>query len=273
MLIDTHCHINMMVKESFDTLLSKTDLEKAQKIVQQATTTGEVSCIINVGTSLIESQNSITIARENKHVYAAVGIHPNDCTELWKNDVAVLTKYVESKEEHKIVAIGEIGLDQHYPNHDIKRQKNAFRAQIELALKHRLAIIVHTRNARDETLAVLDEYKAQISRGIIHCFSEDLAFALEAIAMGFSIGIGGPLTYPKNTALQHIAASIGLDNIVLETDAPFLAPQPLRGKQNRPEHVKIVAQQLALLRNQPYTTIAEKTTANAYRIFGINVPT
>lgn len=270
MLIDTHCHINMMVKEEFDTLLDQTQLIAAQKIIHDAAT-HNVTRIINVGTSVIESENCITIAQQNEHAYATVGIHPNDCTADWKIDIKTLTRYVQEKEKHKIVGIGEIGLDRHYKDHNLPRQKDAFRMQIELALAHDLAIVVHTRDAYDETLHVLDEYRTQIARGIIHCFSEDLAFAQEAINMNFAIGIGGTLTYPKNEDLRHLVTDLSLDNFVLETDAPFLPPQIMRGKQNNPKYIKTIAEYIANLRNESYEVVAQTTSATACKIFGITL--
>ncbi len=269
MLIDTHCHINMMVKESFDTLLDQTEMTRAQDIIREATN-HDIMHIINVGTSVIESQNCINIAQKSQHAYATIGIHPNDCTADWKADVKTLARYAQEKEEHKIVGIGEIGLDRHYKDHNLPRQRDAFRAQIELALQHDLAIIVHTRDARDETLNVLYEYRTSISRGIIHCFSEDLSFAQEAINMNFSIGIGGPITYPKNEDLRSIFTTLSLLNIVLETDAPFLPPQIIRGKQNHPKYIKTIAEYIANLRGESYETVAHVTTQNACKIFGIS---
>ncbi len=270
MLIDTHCHINMMVKEDFDTLLDHTQIIAAQDIIREAKN-HDVTHIINVGTSVIESENCIKIAQESEHVYATVGIHPNDCTADWQTDVKILTRYVQEKEKNKIVGIGEIGLDRHYKDHNLPRQKDAFRMQIELALEHNLAIVVHTRDAHDETLNVLYEYRTNISRGIIHCFSEDLAFAQDAINMNFSIGIGGTLTYPKNTDLRHLVTTLDLHTIVLETDAPFLPPQIIRGKQNHPKYIKTIAEYIANLRNESYETVAKTTTETACKIFGITI--
>jgi TatD DNase family protein len=269
MLIDTHCHINMMVKETFDTLLHKSDIITIKNIIDDAHK-DDVTYIINVGTSVIESENCIQIAQAYAPVYATVGIHPNDCTVDWKTDIEILTRYVQEKEKNKIVGIGEIGLDRHYKDHNLPRQKDAFRAQIELALAHNLAIVVHTRDAYDETLHVLSEYRTDIARGIIHCFSEDLAFAQEAINMNFALGIGGIITYPKNNDLRHIVTDLSLDNFVLETDAPFLPPQIIRGKQNHPKYIKTIAEYMANLRNESYETVAHTTTRNAFKIFGLD---
>lgn len=270
MLIDTHCHINMMVKKTFDTSLTPDDLLLASPIVNEAYARG-VTRIINVGTSLVESFNCIQLARQYEPIHAAVGIHPNDCTQTWHSDFLKIKSFVKEHAKNKIVGIGETGLDRHYPDTNIERQKDAFRAQIELALEENLGLIVHTRDAPDETLRTLEEYKGQVSRGIIHCFSEDQDFANQVIAMGFVIGLGGIITYPKNEYLRQIARTVPLDKIVLETDAPFLPPQPMRGKQNNPAQIRTIAEYLAELRGISLEEVAEQTTKTAMRIFEIEL--
>ena len=264
MLIDTHCHINMMVKKPFDTLISEAEKKDANAIIRQADDAG-VTRIINVGTSLPESLNCVELARHYPGVFAAVGLHPNDCTEQWMEDLKEIKALI--KEENKVVAIGECGIDKHYPGYNITRQKDAFKAQIELALENNLALIVHCRDGYDETLYVLDEFAGQIKRGVIHCFSEDQAFADHAVEQNFVIGIGGPLTYPKNDVLRKVFTKLPLDKIVLETDAPFLAPQSIRGKQNSPAQIKTIAEFLADLRGVNLKVIAEQTTKNAVNLF------
>ena len=272
MLVDTHCHINTMIKKEFDVPLSSEALPEAKQIIEDTAAQG-VGYIINVGTSLIESKNCIMIAQLAPQVYASVGIHPNDATSSWRADFKEIETLVAHKETNKIVAIGECGLDKHYPSYDIQRQKDAFKAQIELALENNLALIVHTRDAADETLRALEEFKGQIERGIIHCFSEDAFFAKTAIEWGLVIGIGGTITYPKNLHLRDIIATIDLDKLVLETDAPFLPPQRIRGQQNHPCYIKEIAEYIAQLRAEPFELIAQKTTATALRIFEINMQT
>src|SRR5580765_491792 len=133
MLVDTHGHINMMVKEQFDRLLTHNELDNASAIMQECIANG-VDLVINVGTSVIESENCMALAQQYDQMFATIGIHPNDCTAAWQNDVRTLKGYARRAKEHKIVGIGEIGLDRHYPDHNLPRQKDAFRAQIELAL-------------------------------------------------------------------------------------------------------------------------------------------
>ncbi len=268
MLVDTHCHLNMMVKKEFDRPLTPAELKLVPDILKAAHANG-VTTIINVGTSLIESTNCLTLAREFPSVYAAVGIHPNDCTDTWRNDLAMLKPFVANKEEHKVVAIGECGLDFHYPDFNVQRQKDAFKAQIEMALEYDLALVVHTRDAHEETLNALDEYHKDLTRAVIHCFSEDQSFADTVIGWGFMLGIGGTLTYPKNDVLRSVFTTVSLDNIVLETDAPFLPPQAMRGQQNHPANIAPIATFLANLREIATQQVADATTANAMRLFGL----
>jgi TatD DNase family protein len=267
-LVDTHCHINTMIKQQFDTLLTTEELERAQAIILKASNQ-QVDYIINVGTSVIESKNCIALAKRYRNCYASIGIHPNDCTEQWKTDIKELKKLLQTTNDHTIVAIGECGIDKHYPDYNLPRQRDVFRAQIELALEYHKALIVHTRNAGDETLQCLDEFSQESLRGVIHCFSENSTFAQHVIAMGFVLGLGGTITYPKNTGLRDIAQATSLENIILETDAPFLPPQIIRGKQNHPHYIAYIAQYLAELKNCSLQDVAQQTTANALRIFSI----
>lgn len=273
MLIDTHCHLNMMVKKDFDRLLTLQEFPLAAAIIDQASQ-ADVITIINVGTSLIESINCVELAKSFKSVYAAVGIHPNDCTPQWRHDLQEMQKLwfdprSPKHKNYKIVGIGECGLDRHYQGYDLQRQKDAFKAQIELALDHELPLLVHTRDAGDETLRVLEEFKRDNLHGIIHCFSEDQNFADTVLEFGFVLGIGGTLTYPKNNALREIFKKIPLEKIVLETDAPFLPVQDMRGKQNSPKFIKEIAEFLAQLRNEPFDSVAQTTTTTSQKLFGI----
>lgn len=266
MLFDTHCHLNILVKETFDRLLTEQEINNAHEYIEQAQQYN-VTHILNVATSLIESYNCIALAKKYPHNYAAVGIHPNDLTSDWQKDIKELKKLLELKNDHKIVAIGECGFDMHYPDYNLQRQSDAFHAQIELALEYDCALVVHTRDAREETARALEQYKGQLTRTVIHCFSENFDFAQFCLEMGFKMGIGGTLTYPKNSLLRDIFATIPLESIVLETDAPYLPPQPFRGKKNYPHHIKLIAEYLAALRSAPFESISEQTTQNACNLF------
>ncbi|MCL4361303.1 TatD family hydrolase [Candidatus Dependentiae bacterium] len=299
----------MIVKKTFDTIMTEEEFQNAKKIVQDALE-NNVTFIINVGTSYIESLNSIELAKKFNSVYCAIGIHPNDATSNYKNELNELKKFLKYKENpgfrlrqgydgqvvcpghqarqttpgscrhdshiknhdfsataNKIVAIGECGLDYHYPEYDKNLQYDAFKAQIEIALENDLALVIHTRSAKDEVLKILSEYKNDKLRGTIHCFSEDLQFAQDAIKLGFVLGIGGTITYPKNEILRNVLKTVGIENIILETDAPYLSPQEIRGKVNTPAQIKNIAQFIADLLGKKFEEVSNTTTENVRRIF------
>ncbi len=269
MLIDTHCHINVMVKKSFkdfDLELTLDELLQADSIVREASQAG-VTKILNVGTSLLESINCMTLASRYANVSAAVGIHPNDLTYDWKEDLLALEKYLKHKEDYKIVAIGECGVDKHYPGYDIARQEDAFKRQIELALLYDLPLVVHSRDAAEETYKCLQEFKSSSLRGTIHCFSEDHYWAQEALSLGFVLGIGGTVTYPRNDILRSVVQTVGIENIILETDAPFLPPQTMRGKKNHPRFIVTIAEYIANLTSLTMAEVARITTHTAEQLF------
>ncbi len=266
MFIDTHCHLNIMVKDSFDSLLTSQEFTHAEPLIADAVSAG-VKKLLCVGTSIIESMNCIKLAVGYDPVFATVGIHPNDLAMSWQEDLRQIALLAKESQKHKIVAIGECGLDKHYPGYNIAQQKDAFRAQIELALEYDLALVVHTRDAGDETLECLAEYKNNCPKGTIHCFSEDLAFAQGAIQLGFVLGIGGTITYPKNSKLREVVSKLGIEHIILETDAPFLPPQPIRGKKNSPTQIPVIAQAVADLLGCSREEVGERTTKTAESTF------
>ena len=239
------------------------------KNIINAASEKDVNKIINVGTSLIESINCIKLSEQFDNVWATVGIHPNDLTENWKSDLSKLETYLKNKNENKIVGIGECGMDFYYKGYNTQRQRDGFRAQIELSLKYSLPLSVHTRVAPEETLRALEEYANDGINGVIHCFSEGLDFAETVINWGFVLGIGGTVTYPRNKELRQIVETVELKNIILETDAPFLPIQKMRGKQNLPEYIYDIAQYVADLKNCTLEQVATQTTANVDRIFKI----
>lgn len=268
MFIDTHCHLNIMAKKEFDTLLLPEQFTIIQQIVDQAKMSG-VGAIVNVGTSLPESINSVEIAKKFQHVYAAVALHPCDCTDSWKKDFEEIKKLVIRKEENKIVAIGETGLDFYHKPFEKQRQQDAFKAQIELALEFNLPLSFHVREAGDEFLKVLEEYVKEIKNGVIHCFSQKADFAKIVVDWGLFVGIDAPIGYPKNDWLREVVAGIPLDNIVLETDAPFLPPVEYRGKQNSPVYLPLFAKIIADLKGISLEELEKVTTMNAITLFDL----
>ncbi len=268
MFIDTHCHMNMMGKKEFDVLLKEEHFPKIKEVVEVALQNG-IEKIINVGTSLPESINCVEIAKRFDNVFAIVGIHPCDATKDWMQDFKEIKKLVQRKEELKIVGIGEIGMDFYHKPFDKDRQRDAFKAQIELALENDLPISFHVRDAADEFLRALEEYVKEIKGGVIHCFCQKQDFADVVLGWGLYVGIDGPITYPKNDWFREIVADIPLNRILLETDAPFLPPQQFRGKQNHPAYIPIFAQTVADLHNVSLEKLAEVTTNNAENLFSI----
>lgn len=267
MFIDTHCHLNMIAKKEFDKVLTSDDLKKIFSVVDNAKK-NNVTKIITIGTSLIESQNSILIAKEFFNVFAAIGIHPCDCSLDWKSDFIEIKKYLKQKEDNKIVGIGETGLDFFHRPFDKQRQIDAFKSHIELALTYDVPIIVHVRDSSQEVLAVLEEYKNEV-KGVIHCFLHKKDFADIVLDWGFYIGLNAPTGYPKNQWFRDLIPGFDINKILLETDAPFLPPQELRGKQNLPEYIPLFAKIIADLIGIKVEEFGRITSANAERLFGI----
>lgn len=269
MLIDTHCHLEMIVEKLTQKPFSCDNLQVVNKIVTDALNAG-ISTIVTIGTTLDSCRDTFCIASHFENVFCTIGIHPTDKTSAWRDDLRKLETIIEKDvDTKKIVAVGECGLDFYHPGFDVEDQKELFRAQITLAHHHKLPLVIHTRNAFKETLEVLDEYKNLNLTGIIHCFSEDVPEAKAVIDRGFLIGIGGAVTYPKNDRLRNVAKIVGPNHLVLETDAPFLAPQEIRGKTNKPEYIASIAHFLATCLNIPYEEIAQQTTKNALQVFNI----
>lgn len=271
-LIDTHCHLTHMINKNDDTALSHQEVQQARKILHQAALKN-VSIIIEVGTTLQESIHALELAKivsANSplfsSVYPTVGIHPHEADASWKEKVAGIAALLAQHHEH-IVGVGECGLDKHYPDYNMTYQHDLFKAQIELAIKYDKALVVHTRDAQQETLDMLRAYKNDLKHVTIHCFSNSLDFAQEVVSWGWFLGIGGTVTYPKNNYLRDIVTTIGVEHIVLETDAPFLSPQVVRGTPNAPENIALIAEFIAQLTQQSVDAVAQITTSNARKLF------
>lgn len=272
MLIDTHCHINIMlrnykVKPKFEDFTTQ-EITTAQTIINDAKS-NQVSTIFNVGTDLVESLACIELAKQFDNNFAIIGIHPNDSKD-WQQQLQSLLPYIKNHPKNKIIGIGECGIDKHYPGYNIEEQKDAFKAQIETALEYNLGISVHSRDASEETFKILDEYKNETNfRGVMHCFSYTPDYAHEAIQMNFTLGIGGTVTYPKNDALRQAVTENELSDIILETDSPFLPPQAIRGKKNSPQQIATIAEFIAELKGVSFEEVAQTTTKRALEIFNL----
>ncbi len=266
-MVDTHCHLNMMVDKKSDALLTEEQLKEIGVIVAAAGNAG-VQTILNVGTSLNESRNCVTIAGRYPNVYSSVGIHPCDCSSSWRKQMAELRLLVKDAEKNRIVAIGETGLDFYHKPYDQGLQTDVFKTHIELALENDLPLVVHVREAADEVLRVLEEFKGE-ARGTFHCFQQKQYVADQAIEWGWLLGIDAPITYPKGEQLRSVVAAVGLEHLILETDAPFLPPQSRRGKQNSPVYMIETAEKVAEVKGVSVEEVIRVTDENVKRIFSI----
>lgn len=253
-LIDTHCHLDPGHLQ-----------DTADDVLARATVQGVHPCVcIGVG-GLPEARHAIALAERRNDVVATVGVHPHDAA----RDGEALEEELRKMLEHdQVVAVGEIGLDYHYDHSPRDVQKSVFRRYVALARELCLPIVVHTRSAPSDTLEILSEEGARDVGGVIHCFSEDIHFARRALDLGFLLSFSGILTFKRAEAIQQTARWAAADSILIETDSPYLAPVPKRGKKNEPAYLRHTAEFLARLRNQSIEQVAEFTSENATRLFG-----
>jgi TatD DNase family protein len=256
MLIDTHCHLDpSYFAEGADAVMTRA---RAQGV------SGFVT--IGVGRDLGPARRAVELAAACPDVWATVGVHPHDATSLDEAGFAEL----EALARHgRVVAVGEIGLDYHYMRSPRELQHAVFRRFIALARAVKKPIVVHTREAPADTLAILEEEGAREVGGIIHCFSEDRAFAERALALGFDLSFSGIVTFKTAVAIKEVAAWVPGDRMLVETDSPYLAPVPFRGKKCEPAHVVHTARHVAELRGEDFGELAARTTANARRRLGL----
>ena len=255
-LIDTHCHLD---HHRFD---EETDVLIASALAQGVTRFVTIGCA-SAKTSPSVARDLAATCRDK--VRASAGVHPHDATDY---DDALEASLSEVLTDPLVVAVGETGLDYYYNNSPREQQKEVFRRQIALAKQFDKPIIVHTRDAAEDTLVVLQEENAKDVGGIIHCFSEDATFAKRALDLGFISSFSGIVTFKNSQAIADAAKKQPRDAILVETDAPYLAPIPKRGKRNEPAFVRHTAEFIAELRGDPLSAVADYTTENAFRIFG-----
>lgn len=251
MLIDSHCHLDLIENTTPETL------------VKAANTQG-VSHFLSVAIDLAHFPTLLAIAQRIENVFASVGIHPNTSSEVLV-DVEKLTTLAD---DPHIIAIGETGLDYFRSEGDLTWQEQRFRTHIQAAKEIGKPLIIHTRDAAHDTLRILREEKAATVGGIMHCFVDDWETAEQALEMGFYISFSGIVTFKNAKTVQAVAKQVPLDRLLVETDAPYLAPVPYRGKTNQPAYVRHVAEFIADLRDNSFETIAEATTENFFRLFG-----
>ncbi|OQB38967.1 MAG: putative deoxyribonuclease YjjV [Candidatus Latescibacteria bacterium ADurb.Bin168] len=253
MLIDTHAHLDF---KDFEKDLDET--------VRRATDAG-VGIIVNPGTNVSSSRKAVAIAERFHCVYAAAGIHAHDVANYLEESIDAIADIAQHP---KVVAIGECGLDFFRDYAPRGKQLEVFRDQIRLALRLKKPLVVHSRGAEEETLQVLTEEKAELVGGVLHCFGGSPDQALRAQKMGFAVGVGGTLTYSRSDRRDFVA-NVDIHSIVLETDAPFLPPQPHRGKRNEPAWLPLVAERLAETRSLPLDEVHRITSSTAEALFKI----
>jgi TatD DNase family protein len=271
--IDTHCHLDVVHRMNFDDLLTSEEILFIKKEVENIKLLG-VSDFICVGTNVVVSKNAVALAREIDGVWATVGLHPTDVHADWKKDIKAFKELLAHDHLKKIVGIGEIGIDLFRDSSLLLAQQDLLKAQIDLALENNLPIVFHIRDelgvdrSAEHVLRIIDMFGSEI-KGVIHCFQQSLAMAKEFTARGLYLGIDAPIDYPKNEWLREVVRQIKLEHLVIETDAPFLPPQKLRGQKNTSAAVVYIAQQIAQLKECSLEQVAQTTTANALKIFKI----
>lgn len=253
MLFDTHAHLS---DKQFDR-----DLED---VITRAKETFGVSRILNIGYNRETIATCLQLAETYDFIYAAVGWHPHDAEAMEDGDIEWLERLATHR---KVVALGEMGLDYYrdYAPRDV--QADVFRRQIALAKSVRLPVVIHNREATDDVIRILREEKAEDVGGVMHCFSGDWETAKQCLDLGFYIGIGGPVTFKKSEQLREVVRRLPLDRLVVETDCPYLAPEPRRGRRNETGYVRYVAEKIADIRGLSVEQLAAVTTENACRLF------
>lgn len=254
-LIDSHCHLDMLDLAAFDGDMANV-LENARQ--------HHVHHCLCVAVNLRDLPNMLKIVDRFPNVSASVGVHPNEQDD--DHDVTI-DELIQLAQHPKVVAIGETGLDYFRSEGDLTWQQQRFRDHIQAAIAVNKPVIIHTRDAREDTIAIMREQHIEKVGGVMHCFTETQEMAEQAMEMGFYISFSGIVTFKNATDLQAVAKSIPLDRMLIETDSPYLAPVPHRGKANQPAYVYHVAEFIAQLRGESIDVIADKTTENYIRLF------
>ncbi|MDA8422052.1 MAG: YchF/TatD family DNA exonuclease [Nitrospiraceae bacterium] len=254
MLIDTHAHLEM---REFN--------DDREDVIKRAREAG-VEYIITIGTTIESSRDAVLLADKYDFIYAAIGIHPHEVRDILHPAYEIIRHFAQHK---KVVAYGEIGLDYHYEHSSRTDQKRKFRDMLREARELELPVIIHDRDAHEDTMQILSEEWSPDLGGVMHCFSGDLAMAERLIEMGFSLSIAGPVTFPKAEALREVVRQIPIEHLLIETDSPYLAPQPVRGKRNEPAFVRHTAEAIAKIKGLSFDDVARITSFNAMQLFGI----
>ena len=250
MFIDTHCHLSVEDYDNIDEIIYENRKANIEKIIISGCTKE----------SIIES---IELSNEYDDVYLTIGYHPSEASIITDSDIDLFEDQLKS---NKIVGIGEIGLDYHYGDDNIDKQKELFRRQMSIAEKLHLPVVIHSRDATLDTINILKEFPNV--KGDIHCFSGSYETAMIYISMGYKIGIGGVVTF-KNSKLSEVVKKIGLNNIILETDSPYLTPEPYRGKKNTSKYIVNIAEKLSEIFDISIEEVSKITLNNTYELFDL----
>jgi TatD DNase family protein len=254
MLIDTHVHLDM--REFND------DRDDVIKRAQE----GGIGYIVTVGTTVESSRDAVLLAEKFDCVYAAIGIHPHEVKGVLQPEYEALRHFAKHK---KVVAYGELGLDYYHEHAPRIDQKQKFRDMLHEARELDLPVIIHDRDAHEDMLRILSEEWSPDLGGVMHCFSGDATMARKVIDMGFSISFAGPVTFPKAESLREVLRQVPIEHMLIETDAPYLAPQPARGKRNEPAYMRHTAEVIAQIKGLSFDDVARITSYNAMQLFGI----
>ena len=252
MLTDTHCHLDFK------------DFEDDRDDVIRRSREEGIGFIVNVGSSLEGTRRSVEIAEKNTFIYAAAGIHPHEADNVTDEDLKLFRGLLDRQ---KIVAIGEIGLDYYKGISSEANQKKLFKRLLEEARNRGLPLIIHNRDAHGDTLGILRDAMGRSLKAVMHCFSGDEAFLKDCLDMGMFISFTCNLTFKNATRLRELAKLVPMERLLLETDAPFLAPQAFRGRRNEPAYVKYLAEELARIKGLSFEEVAGITTQNAKMLF------
>ena len=250
MYIDTHCHLSCEDYDDIDLVIKENSENNIDKIIIS-------------GYSRDTIKETLELINKYEDVYATIGYHPSETDITTDKDLILLEKQIKNK---KVVGIGEIGLDYHYGNENKDKQIVLFRKQMEIASKYKLPVVIHSRDATQDTINILKEFPNVI--GDMHCFSGSLETANIYISMGYKLGIGGVVTF-KNSNLYKVVESVGLENIILETDSPYLTPEPFRGKKNSSKYIPYISEKIANILDCSVEKVADITTKNAISLFDL----
>jgi TatD DNase family protein len=252
MFIDTHCHINIKDYPNLDEVIKQMD--------------GNI--IIVSGYNDASNHEVIDLCNQYDNVYGTLGIHPEEADHFTEEAY----DYIESNlKYHKIVGVGEIGLDYYWRHDNIEQQKTIFIKQIRLARKYNKAFVIHSREAIADTYQILYDEKFEGMRPVIHCFSSSVEMAQKFIKLGAMLGVGGVITFKNSLKLKEVVSNIDLNYLLLETDSPYLSPEPFRGKQNVPYNVHYVAKMISEIQKIPYEKVISQTTFNAIHQFDLKL--